>query len=246
MQPAMTGCHHVVMRALAESRPPHRVHIRPAVAAVLRCDPRIMRRLPAVLILMAIGLTAWVFELGAVLQGQAVVRDWSSVWVGLDLLEIAGLVATAVLVKRQSAYLSAVAAATATMFALDAWFDVLTATAGSAWYESLAAALLGEIPVAIVLAAIATHSARHQHSPGLDVQTGRPTAAMEGHLAKGSATAAGVMEMPAAPVTTVSEISVARRAHPSRQQGFCCSGRSWFLRWPHRGGPALGPYRGGP
>ena len=47
------------------------------------------------------------------------------------------------------------------MFALDAWFDVLTATAGSAWYESLAAAFFGEIPVAIVLAAIAAHAARH-------------------------------------------------------------------------------------
>ena len=74
-------------------------------------------------------------------------------------MEVAGLVATAILVKRQSAYLSSAAAAMATMFALDAWFDVLTATAGSAWYESLAAALFGEIPIVILLAAIATHSA---------------------------------------------------------------------------------------
>ena len=131
----------------------------PTVAAILRCDPRVLRRMPAALILIAAGLTAWVFELGAVLQGQAEVRDWSSVWVGLDLLEITGLVTTALLLRRRSVYLSAVAAATAALFAIDAWFDVLTSAAGAAWYQSLAAALLGEIPMTIVLAAISVWSA---------------------------------------------------------------------------------------
>ena len=50
--------------------------------------------------LIAVGLSAWVLELGAVLQGQAQVRNWSSVWVGLDLMEIAGLVVTAILSLR--------------------------------------------------------------------------------------------------------------------------------------------------
>jgi hypothetical protein len=116
--------------------------------------------MPAALLLIAAGLTAWVFELGAVLQGQAEVRDWSSVWVGLDLLEITGLVVTALLLKRRSAYLSAAAAATAALFGLDAWFDVLTSAAGAAWYQSLAAAFLGEIPMTIVLAAISVWSAK--------------------------------------------------------------------------------------
>jgi hypothetical protein len=46
------------------------------------------------------------------------------------------------------------------MFALDAWFDVLTASAGSAWYESLASAIFAEIPMTVVLAAVAVWSVR--------------------------------------------------------------------------------------
>jgi len=117
--------------------------------------------MPAVLLLIAAGLTAWVFELGAVLQGQAQVRNWSSVWVGLDLIEITGLIMTAFLLHRRSAYLAPVAAATATLFALDAWFDVLTAAAGADWYESLAAAFFGEVPMTVLLTVITFWATRH-------------------------------------------------------------------------------------
>jgi hypothetical protein len=130
------------------------------IRLLLRSDVRMVRRMPAVLLLIAAGLTAWMLELGAVLQGQAQVRNWSSVWVGLDLMEIAGLVMTAVLLRRRSAYLAAVAAVTATLFALDAWFDVLTAAAGADWYESLAAALFGEVPMTGLLAGVAIWASR--------------------------------------------------------------------------------------
>jgi hypothetical protein len=119
--------------------------------------------MPAVLLLIAAGLTAWVFDLGAVLPGQAQVRNWSSAWVGLDLMEISGLVATAILLRRRSVYPSPVAAMTATLFGLDAWFDVLTAGAGGAWYESLYLAFFGEIPMAGLLAVLASWAPR----PGL-------------------------------------------------------------------------------
>jgi hypothetical protein len=138
-----------------------RVHSGPRIRSLLRLDLPVLRRMPAILVLIAAGLTAWVFELGAVLQGQAQVRNWSSTWVGLDLMEITGLVLTAVALRRRSAYLSAVAAVTATLFAMDAWFDVLTASAGSDWYESLAAALFGEIPMAVALTAVAVWAARN-------------------------------------------------------------------------------------
>jgi hypothetical protein len=138
-----------------------RLHSGPWKRSLVRLDPPVLRRMPAVLLLIAAGLTAWVFELGAVLQGQAQVRNWSSTWVGLDLMEISGLVLTAVALRRRSAYLSAVAAVTATLFALDAWFDVLTASAGSDWYESLAAAFFGEIPMTVALTAVAVWAARN-------------------------------------------------------------------------------------
>jgi hypothetical protein len=132
------------------------------ISFFVRPDPRLVRKLPLILMLVAVGLSAWVIELGAVLRGQAEVRNWSSVWVGLDLMEIAGLVLTAILLRRRSAYLAAAAAMTATLFALDAWFDVLTAAAGAAWYESLADALFGEIPMTALLTAIAIWATRQR------------------------------------------------------------------------------------
>jgi hypothetical protein len=132
----------------------------PRISFLLRPDPRLVRRLPLVLVLIAAGLSVWVLELGSVLQGQAQVRNWSSVWVGLDLMEIAGLTLTAILLRRRSAYLAVVAAMTATLFALDAWFDVLTAAAGASWYESLADAFFGEIPMTALLIAIAISATR--------------------------------------------------------------------------------------
>ncbi len=131
-------------------------------------DRRVLRWLPASLLLIAAGLTAWVVELGAVLQGQAQVRNWSSTWVGLDLMEITGLVLTAILLSRRSVYLAPAAAVTATLFGLDAWFDVLTAAAGAAWFESLAAALFGEIPMTMLLAALALWAPRHAAGRGPD------------------------------------------------------------------------------
>lgn len=130
------------------------------VTSLLRVDSWAARRMPAALLTVAILLSIWVIELGAVLQGQARVRNWGSTWVGLDLMEITGLVVTAVLLHRRSVYVSPAAAATATLFGLDAWFDVLTATAGADWYEALASAVLAEIPMAGVLTAIAVSGLR--------------------------------------------------------------------------------------
>jgi hypothetical protein len=136
-----------------------------------------MRKMPAALLLTAVALVAWVLELGSVLQGQAQVRNWSSTWVGLDLMEIAGLVLTAILLRRRSVYLSSVAAVTATLFGLDAWFDVLTAPAGAAWYESLACAFFGEIPMAVLLASLAIWAPRHIRAEERTDLQGQPSQA---------------------------------------------------------------------
>jgi hypothetical protein len=146
----------------------------PQVQLLSRFGSRLMRRMPAALLLIAAGLTAWVIELGAVLQGQAQVRNWSSAWVGLDMMEITGLVLTSILLRRRSVYLSPVAAVTATLFGLDAWFDVLTAAAGSAWYESLVTAFFGEIPMTVLLAALAAWAPRRI--------TGREPGQVEGQV----------------------------------------------------------------
>ncbi|KRC94104.1 MULTISPECIES: hypothetical protein [unclassified Streptomyces] len=113
------------------------------------------RQLCRVFVALAVVLVIWIFQMGAAPRGHAEVRNWSSSWIGLDILEVLGLLATAILLRARSAYLAPVASAAATLFALDAWFDVMTALAGTDWYIAVGFAAVAEIPLAVTLGAIA-------------------------------------------------------------------------------------------
>ncbi|TQF06600.1 hypothetical protein E6W39_35915 [Kitasatospora acidiphila] len=104
---------------------------------------------------MAVLLFAWILVLGSTTRGQAEVRNWSTAWVGMDLLQVTGLLATAVLLVRRSRLVALAGSATATLLLLDAWFDVMTAEGGADWYVALAMALLVELPSSLALAALA-------------------------------------------------------------------------------------------
>ncbi|MFF2146364.1 hypothetical protein [Kitasatospora sp. NPDC058190] len=107
------------------------------------------------LVVVAALLFGWILVLGSTTRGQAEVRNWSTVWIGMDLLQCTGLIATALLLLRRSRLVALTGAATATLLLLDAWFDVMTAEGGSAWYVSLAMALLVELPAALAMAVLA-------------------------------------------------------------------------------------------
>lgn len=112
----------------------------------------VTRRLSLLLIGAALVLLAWVFYLGATLRGQAHVQMWSSTWVGLDCLEIIGLVSTAVLVQQRRSAVIFVSALTGTVFLMDAWFDLMLSEGG---FDAMVSALFGEIPCALITYAIA-------------------------------------------------------------------------------------------
>jgi hypothetical protein len=118
------------------------------------------RYLSGGLLITAAGLLMWVFILGSTLQGQAQVRDWSIAWVGLDLAETTGLAVTGWLVFRRHPAASPVAAVTATLFTVDAWFDVTTSLAGAAWYQALLFAFAAEIPITVLLTGVAVAALR--------------------------------------------------------------------------------------
>jgi hypothetical protein len=65
------------------------------------------------------------------------------------------LITTGLLVRRGDRRRVLTAAATATLLLIDAWFDVTTASGGSALTESIAMAVLAEIPMAAICATIA-------------------------------------------------------------------------------------------
>lgn len=118
------------------------------------------RQLCRAFVALAAVLVIWIFEMGSAPRGHTEVRNWSSSWIGLDVLEVLGLLATAVLLRTRSAFLAPVASAAATLFAVDAWFDVMTALAGTDWYTAVIFAIIAEIPLAMTLGAIAVIAPR--------------------------------------------------------------------------------------
>jgi hypothetical protein len=108
------------------------------------------------LMLVAVVLLGWTIYLGSVLRGQVEVRDWQIAWVGLDLMQVTGLAASGVLLARRQRLLSPVAAATGTLLALDAWFDVTTTQGGTPWILAVLMAITVELPTAYLMARLST------------------------------------------------------------------------------------------
>jgi hypothetical protein len=103
-----------------------------------------------------IGLIPWILLLAVTSPPRYVAAHWTTTWVGFDAAELAALAATAWFAwkRRQALVLAAYIAGT--LIVCDAWFDVTTARAGTDELESILAALLIELPLALVLFATAT------------------------------------------------------------------------------------------
>jgi len=108
------------------------------------------QKVALVLAAVACVMLPWLFYLGATLEGQTSVRMWSSTWIGLDCLEITGLVTTAILLLKRKTRVIMAATFTATLFLIDAWFDVMLSQAGADWDQALLSAFVGELPMALL------------------------------------------------------------------------------------------------
>jgi hypothetical protein len=97
-------------------------------------------------------LVPWTVVLIAQLHGQAGKRSFDSSWVGLDLLEAVCLLTVARLLSRRHRATSPVAAATAAILCMDAWFDTWSAAPKLPYAEALAMAWFAELPLAALLA----------------------------------------------------------------------------------------------
>ena len=97
-------------------------------------------------------LVPWTGLLIEQLHGQAGKRSFSSSWVGLDVLEAVCLLIVAALLSRRHRAASPVAAATAAILCMDAWFDMMSAAPRLPYAESLAMACFVELPLAALLA----------------------------------------------------------------------------------------------
>ncbi|MFE9570743.1 hypothetical protein ACFYMW_19840 [Streptomyces sp. NPDC006692] len=118
---------------------------------VLRRRPR----LATVLTGAGVALVPWMVVLAKTLPQTTEVSNWSTAWIGLDALLAVGLTGTGVLLRRNDPRVAQVAAATAALLVMDAWFDVTTAAPGSELATALTLALAAELPMAVLCAAVA-------------------------------------------------------------------------------------------
>ncbi|MFD7013051.1 MULTISPECIES: hypothetical protein [unclassified Streptomyces] len=118
---------------------------------VLRRRPR----LATVLTGAGVALVPWMVVLAKTMPQTTEVSNWSTAWIGLDALLAVGLTGTGVLLRRNDPRVAQVAAATAALLVMDAWFDVTTAAPGSELATALTLALAAELPMAALCAAVA-------------------------------------------------------------------------------------------
>ncbi|MER6784018.1 hypothetical protein ABT330_05045 [Streptomyces sp. NPDC000658] len=105
-----------------------------------------------------VALMPWLVVLWATLPDPCPAQHWPVAWVGFDALEIAGLVTSAVLVRRSDHHAPLASSVTAVLLLVDAWFDVMTAGRGVGFSSSLTCTL--ELPLAISCAVAALRPPR--------------------------------------------------------------------------------------
>ncbi len=138
---------------MTPSRRPSRRHRapvrrRPARLADITGQVRVLARLLSVVLA---GLVVWIVVLGVSLPAADSTRQWRLLWIGFDTVELTALAVTLWAMNRARPLAIPAALITGTLFACDAWFDVVLSWATRGWWFSLASAVLVELPLAAVL-----------------------------------------------------------------------------------------------
>lgn len=105
-------------------------------------------------------LLPWVVVLAKTMPRTTEVSNWSTAWIGLDLMLAAGLTGTGALLRRRDPRASPVAAATAALLVMDAWFDVTTSGGTGGQGTALLLAAGAELPLAVACAVVAVRRPR--------------------------------------------------------------------------------------
>lgn len=117
---------------------------------------RIIRRLtPVVLLGAGLFLIPWTMYLTASLPVRHQAQHWQIAWVGFDLALATAILLTGIGAYKRAAWIERPALIAATLLVCDAWFDVLTAKAGSEQAEAFFEAFTGELPLAAICFGVA-------------------------------------------------------------------------------------------
>ena len=104
-------------------------------------------RVGVALLVAAAAMVPWLFVLSVSLPHTTRVSGWSTAWVGLDVMEGLALLGTGLLLVRRDPRVSPLAAVTASLLLVDAWFDLTTSGSGRDLAIAVGMALLVELPI---------------------------------------------------------------------------------------------------
>ena len=109
---------------------------------------------------IGLALVPWTLYLSYTLPARHVTDHWRLAWSGFDVGLAASLVATAIGVARNAAWLEAAAAVSTALLVTDAWFDIMLSNGVSERLEAIALAMVAEIPLAVFCLWIALNAER--------------------------------------------------------------------------------------
>ncbi|MFH7598897.1 hypothetical protein WDV06_27950 [Streptomyces racemochromogenes] len=116
---------------------------------------RRLPRLATVFTGCGVALLPWMVVLAKTMPPTAEVSNWPAAWVGLDAMLALGLTGTGLLLRTGDPRVVPVAAATAALLAMDAWFDVTTSLGTGGQGLALLLAAGAELPLAVACAVVA-------------------------------------------------------------------------------------------
>lgn len=97
---------------------------------------------------LAVILIPWIFNLAQNLPTRHLAWHWDAVWVGFDVIMFMAMATTLVFMIRRVVWVAISATTLATLFIVDAWFDILTAKPGS---EQRAALVFGGLEILLAV-----------------------------------------------------------------------------------------------
>ena len=143
---------------LRRMSPQERAQLMRAIAAIDEPhpfdDPRLIRwRRVAERVIagLCVFLAGWTAVLAVTLPSRFTAAEWGPAWVGFDVALLAAFAGTGWALWKRRQIVIGFLIVTATLLCCDAWFDCVLDWGTSAFWLSLASALLAELPVAGVL-----------------------------------------------------------------------------------------------
>ena len=106
------------------------------------------------LALCCVALIPWTIGLAVTLPRSYLVGNWPLAWTGFDVILLGCLSTTAWALWKQRQVAVPASMITSALLLCDAWFDILTAHGGRCLAASIATAVFGELPIAVLLGAI--------------------------------------------------------------------------------------------